>query len=293
MDDFQIVQCGTCLTCTVAPLPREDELRRFYDGFLFQANPRNLEHYRTREIECWLRSFALRAEARMLDVGGGGGFMARAFESFELGHSCYVDLDPKACTFARDVLGLTEVLNLDVCDLPEQLPYRFDFIYCRHVVEHVPDPIRMMSAMTELLADGGVLELVLPNGISLEYLGYPSMLRKRISRILRGNPQWSRAKIWAVFTTSRIAHGIDPIRHLWAITKLGLSAWAHRRPDLKTSIKTAPLSDPIYSIYNTKRLTSTWRARLHTALVNQTLGRVRGGCHLILSARRLSQKGIV
>jgi SAM-dependent methyltransferase len=272
-------------------MPEERELRRFYDGFLFQADLRNLECYTTPEIESWLRSFAFPSGARMLDVGGGGGFMARAFESFGLGRSWYVDLDPKACGFARESLGLTEVLNEDVCGLPSRLSQRFDFIYCRHVLEHVPDPIRMIQAMMELLAEGGVLEMILPNGISLEYLGYPSLLHARVNRLLRGNLGWSRARVWGTFATSRIAHGMDPIRHLWAITEKALSAWTTRQVGFETTILTASLSDPIYSMYHARRLASTWSNRLHTRLVVQTLGRLRGGCHLILRMRRLRLEG--
>ncbi len=281
MDAFQIVQCQGCRSSFVDPMPTEHALQHFYNGFLFQADLKNLELYTTPAIGSWLQGLRLPPGARMLDVGGGGGFMARSFEIFGHGKAWYVDLDSEACRFAREKLGLTRVLNGDVCTLADRMDEPFDLIYCRHVLEHVPNPVRMLDAMAGLLAEGGRLVLVMPNGLSREYLGYPSLLKGRVERILRANPGWSRSKVWRTFATTRIAHGMDPVRHVWALTRKALVAWAARRPDLDSAITSAPLSDPVYSVYNTARLGSNWRHRLHAFLVQQSLGRIHGGCHLV------------
>jgi SAM-dependent methyltransferase len=47
-------------------------------------------------------------------------------------------------------------------DLESVEPKRWDIVFCRHVLEHVGDPIGALRAMRRLVADGGELYLILP-----------------------------------------------------------------------------------------------------------------------------------
>lgn len=286
MDRFQAFRCRGCGTAYADPLPSDEELRRYYDQFAFGADLRNLDLYRTPAMAAWLASFGLPPGARLLDVGGGGGFMARVFEESGLGEADYIDLDGAACEFARHALGLERVHQGDVCALPETSTRRYDFIHCRHVLEHLRDPFEMLRRLIALLSDRGVIVLVLPNGASLEYLGYPSMLRGRVDRIVADNPGYSRRRAWRRFLAGDIAHGLDPIRHLWAVTPSGVAAWLSARDDVRVSVSTKPLSHRVYSIYNAVPRRRTRLTRLHTFVVNRTLGRLRGGCHLVVRISR-------
>lgn len=285
MGGFQAYQCRGCATACVDPIPSADTLRHYYAGFAFAADPENLELYRTPPMRAWLHSLGLPAGSQMLDVGGGGGFMARVFQDWGFGEAHYVDLDPAACDFARQHLGLQHVIHADVCSLAESLPVKYAFIHCRHVLEHVPDPFEMLQRLTALLAPGGVLVLVLPNGGSLEYVGYPSMLRRRVETIVADNPGHPPHLVWWWFLAGRIAHGLDPVRHLWAITPSGLASWLSKRSDIRFVVSTKPLSHPVFSMYNAARRRRTLRDRFQTFVVNRTLGRVRGGCHLVAEIR--------
>lgn len=288
MGDYQTWQCRRCNSGTTSPLPPAEELRRFYDQFAFAADAANLRLYKTDPVTRWLRGFGFRAEARLLDVGGGGGFMARAFQDAGLGEAHYVDLDASACLFAGRELGLRHVRHADVCELPHLSGVRYDLIYCRHVLEHVRDPFEMLRRMMALLADDGVIELILPNGASLEYLGYPELLRRRVDTIVRSNPELSEATVWRSFWTGRIAHGLDPIRHLWAVTPKGITAWLSRQPGIRFSVCTKPLSHSVYSMYNAGVRRSSWQERVRTFCVNRSVARVRGACHLVARIRSVS-----
>lgn len=282
MGDYGILQCVNCHTATTDCVPDDETLRRFYDGFLFEAHLSTLKLYLVDEIRDWLWSFRLPEGSRMLDIGGGGGFMAHAFEHFGCGQATYVDLDSKACEFASHELGLKHVFNEDVCALSDKIRDKFHFIYSRHVIEHVSQPTQMLEQMIHLLAEGGVIEMILPNGISLEYLGYPSLLKNRAKKILASNNEWTSARVWRNLFSYRIAHGIDPVRHLWAISPKGIKEWLSHQQGIQFQIMTAPLSDPTYSFYFSRKLTEKFSAKMWSCFVNSTLGRLRGNCHLIV-----------
>lgn len=286
MSGLWIVQCRNCSTATVEQPPSNEAIRKYYDGFLFQACRENISLFVRDEIRDWLQAFRFPKEARMLDVGGGGGFMAHAFREFGFGEPFYVDLDEKACAFASNELKISNVFNGDVCSFDALKAYRFDFIYSRHVIEHVVNPVDMIDRMIGLLRPGGVIEMTLPNGASLEYFGHPALLKSRIRTIRQANPGWSTQKVLMLFLSGYIAHGIDPIRHLWAITPAGLRANLSGRDDVTFDVRTAPLDDPVYSMYFSNKCAKSGKTRVRTRLVAETLGRMRGQCHLIARIRR-------
>ena len=71
-----------------------------------------------------------------------------------------------------------------------------------------------------------------------------------------------------------MAHGIDPIRHLWAISPKGISEYLLKK-GVKFVLKTAPLSDPVYSPYFTAKNKNI------TKIINNTLVKIHGGTHLM------------
>ncbi len=53
--------------------------------------------------------------------------------------------------------------NLRVYDILEAVPRKaWDIVFCRHVLEHLENPLEHLTAMKELIANGGELFLVLP-----------------------------------------------------------------------------------------------------------------------------------
>jgi 2-polyprenyl-3-methyl-5-hydroxy-6-metoxy-1,4-benzoquinol methylase len=151
----------------VSHLPSESEINNFYQGFNFQTDLCNYDLIATLAIKEWLHGFNLPQNAKMLDVGGGGGFFAKAFQEFGFGESTYVDLDSGACDFAKDQMELERV----ICDSVENgdnyfKGQKFDFIYCRHVVEHLVNPAQLIMQCAELLSEKGTFIVQCPNGLS-------------------------------------------------------------------------------------------------------------------------------
>ena len=221
MGDYHVYKCAVCGTGQVTPMPRNEELQEFYKGFLFSANLKNLETI----LNTGPRLFSLlglqkNGSMKMLDVGGGGGFYAKAFEANGYGQSTYIDLDSVACLFAREKVGLSNVLNRDVAML-ETEGVKYDFIMCRHLIEHMVNPCGFILKLFAILAEGGTLLVICPNGDSLEYFAYPELLKRRVEKIcMAGNIP--KLKVIAKLLFGEMLHGIDPPRHLWAVSQKGM-----------------------------------------------------------------------
>jgi len=97
-------------------------------------------------------------QPRMLDVGCGGGILAEALHR----HGARVtgiDLSQMSLDIARQHAG-DNGLDIDyrycrVEDLAQQEPGAFDAVTCMEMLEHVPDPARVVEACARLLKPGG------------------------------------------------------------------------------------------------------------------------------------------
>ena len=281
--DHEIGNCKGCRSCRAMSMPDATELSEFYNGFNFQTDPANYIRVQTPEIERWMRGLLSGEKGKMLDVGGGGGFFAKAFEDFGLGWSTYIDMDNEACDFARDQMGLNRV----ICDSVEQLDNhmhgeRFDFIYCRHVIEHLVDPVSLILSCANLLTPTGVFVLQCPNGTSKEGVLFPGYWKKFLKNVRRSN-QWGRLQAYRYSLTQNYGWGIEPIRHLWAVSGAGIEACLREDKRFVAQIKSASLTDPVFSPYwqSTKPIANVaWK------MARPLVGRVIDGMHLVAEIRR-------
>ncbi len=275
MGDYNVCKCAVCGTGQVTPMPRNDELQEFYKGFLFSANIKNLETILNTGPKLFsLLCLPKNESMKMLDVGGGGGFYAKAFEASGYGQSTYVDLDSDACNFAREKVGLTNVLNQDAA-LLETETVKYNFIMCRHLIEHMVDPAQVILKLTGLLAEAGTLLIVCPNGDSLEYFAYPQFLKRRVEKICSAS-HISKVKVVAKLLFGEMLHGIDPPRHLWAISRKGMKQFLTDN-NINADIATFPLTDPIYSPYYSSK---TLSRKIFSFIGDMVTANIAGGTHL-------------
>lgn len=111
LNGFSISFCKRCKTSGVSQSPSSTDINDFYQGFNFQTDLNTYNSINAPEIKAWMQQLGLPKNAKMLDVGGGGGFFAKAFEEFGLGESTYIDLDSEACDFAKNQVGLERVIS--------------------------------------------------------------------------------------------------------------------------------------------------------------------------------------
>lgn len=286
LNGYELYRCTNCNTLGVSDMPSEEQLFHYYQGFNFQANEENLNKVKTHEIKTWLKSFLYKTPSRMLDVGGGGGFFAKAFEEFGLGEATYIDLDESACLFAKEKMNLNHIFHGSIGDycMHNQDCY-FDLIYVRHVIEHLIDPVTFIRNCVKLLSQSGTLIVQCPNGDSKEGLWFPSYWWKFLRTVACDN-DWGKAYALAYSMSSKYGWGIDPPRHLWAVSGSGIQQVFAQDSDYDVKICSASLANAIYSPYWSS---NTITGKIRNRICNHLFGPVFPGMHLIAFITR--QKG--
>jgi SAM-dependent methyltransferase len=115
---------------------------RLYDDFLAEVLPK-------------------KHTGKLLDVGCGYGFFIKAMLEKTAWQAWGVETSATAVTIAEKELGLSTVIHGAV--ETAELPAPFDVITMFDVLEHVPDPDRLLAAVKRLLAPGGLLFIHTPN----------------------------------------------------------------------------------------------------------------------------------
>jgi 2-polyprenyl-6-hydroxyphenyl methylase / 3-demethylubiquinone-9 3-methyltransferase len=116
---------------------------------LHEINPLRLE---------WIDRHARLAGKKVLDVGCGGGILAESMA--QRGASVTgIDLSDKALRVAQLHLlesGLAVTYESVAADrFAEAHPAAFDVVTCMELLEHVPEPARMVAACAQLVRPGG------------------------------------------------------------------------------------------------------------------------------------------
>lgn len=113
----------------------------------------------------WWRSIIPQDAKQGLEVGCGDGDRMLTYCPF-LEHVCGVEPDPRAVQVAQD-RGL-EVYPGTAEDLPDEVRDRtYDLIVFSHVLEHTIDPILSLSNAKDMLSQGGLMSVEVPNNASI------------------------------------------------------------------------------------------------------------------------------
>lgn len=176
---------------------------------------------------------------RLLDIGCGNG--AYLLQMRALGWEVAgIDIDEQAIAACR-ARGLPVFLGtLEECRFPDE---SFDVVTMNHVIEHVPDPLRLLRECRRVLSPGGYLALVTPN---LESLGHtvfrenwlgldpPRHLCLWEMATLRNCIQREDFRILKCYTRSAMAAYIYDCS--WEIRRNGQVTLGRRRPSLQARV---------------------------------------------------------
>lgn len=98
---------------------------------------------------------------RVLDVGCGAGATGGALRAAGAERLVGIELDAEAAGLAREIYDGVHVGRAE--ELVPALGERFDTVLCYDVLEHLPDPGRLLLALHDVAADGARLHVSTPN----------------------------------------------------------------------------------------------------------------------------------
>lgn len=149
--EYQLMSCKVCESISTNPMPDDEVLARLYaECFDYRWYQ---DHYSAKLRDCRDRVSEYKAflGKRVLDFGGGVGYLSRALseEAYES-----ITYDP-------------------FCRQDDKKAGIWDTVIALHVLEHANDVDRTLSEMKDMLAPGGSLILAVPNagGVGYRELG--------------------------------------------------------------------------------------------------------------------------
>jgi 2-polyprenyl-6-hydroxyphenyl methylase/3-demethylubiquinone-9 3-methyltransferase len=135
------------------------------------------------------------AGKRVLDVGCGGGILAESMAAKGAAVTG-IDLSEKPLKVAR-LHQLESGVQVDYRhiaaeDLAEELPESFDVVTCMEMLEHVPDPLSILTACRKLVKPGGWVFLSTLNRNPKSYLFAIIGAEYVLNLLPKGTHEWSR-----------------------------------------------------------------------------------------------------
>ena len=220
--EYTIHKCNDCKLIFASPLPSDDILSDYYQGFMFnkptQSEISKQIEKRKKELK---KLFSLESEPQsknFLDFGGGTGSAYKA--ACELNMKVYYqDLDEEAKSFVKEQYGLIDDFIIDNITDSE---VTFDYIFSDNVIEHLKNPIEYITEMKRVLNNNGEIVIKTPHGMNTESFFIPLVtVRVYFFKSLKNNSLLNAIKSYFL----RFWH-CDPPRHLFSFSKPNLKITA-------------------------------------------------------------------
>lgn len=169
-DNYDFYECQSCKLIQIHPVPA-DKLSIIYppNYYSFVTNKKTIVD----SIKEWMdkRLFRnilgnLKGDLKVLDVGGGSGWLLNVIRSIsdKVTFTQVVDLDKNAESLARQ--NGHEYFCGRIEDF--ETTQKFDFVLLLNLIEHVENPLVVLSKIEHILTDQGIVLIKTPNYDSLD-----------------------------------------------------------------------------------------------------------------------------
>jgi SAM-dependent methyltransferase len=160
-------QCAECGTLFQVPMPDIEQLAAFYPADYHSMTHAGLLNRIRNDVRIRRLAKLCSGEGPILDYGcGDGAFLVQAAERMPARRFWGFEIADRAET---NILadGRVTIVRGALPDLLGLLP-SCELITLNHVIEHLPDPLQVVSALSDKLLSGGVFEGQTPASDSLE-----------------------------------------------------------------------------------------------------------------------------
>lgn len=214
---YTINGCKNCKLIFADPMPSDETLMEFYQGFMFKK-PADFEiqkqiKIRKKELKnvFGIEKNPENKNKTFLDYGGGTGIVYQTAKELDL-NVIYQDLDAQATTFVEENFGLkSEEFILNINDSEQ----KYDYIFSDNVIEHVKNPFEFTLDLYKKLKPEGTIIIKTPNASNTETFFNPMIfLRGYFYNAMKYNSWFKSFK--ACF--QRFWH-CDPPRHLYSFSE--------------------------------------------------------------------------
>ncbi len=163
-------------------------------------NMNRLKDPKTELVASIINDNAIQDINNLLVIGCGSGIeaaiLARCLDAMVVGIDVSEDFDPESAKFASLQYGDAMAMTFE--------DDSFDFIYCYHALEHIPDPVTALAEMGRVLSPGGGFWIGTPN--RLRALGYMGSKTATFSEKVRWNYIDWKARLSGKFRNEFGAH---------------------------------------------------------------------------------------
>ena len=173
---YSIIKCNICDLMRIFPIPSDEEIKRFYSNEIISPVIKKSEVFNSQSLEklkeifiikpllkSLYNDFSVSKKPTLLDVGCSTGWITSVARQvgFEVKG---LEINSNSAKIAREKYGL-KIYEGSIEDLDTNKS--FDSIIMMHVLEHLIDPLNILKKVYNLLAENGILLIVIPNSDSL------------------------------------------------------------------------------------------------------------------------------
>lgn len=233
--NYRAIRCNNCDIETIDPLSSFESQQRFYNNYALRKSndkigPEFLILYE-KIFSYLLKKIKSNKKKLFLDYGFGTG----AFLKFvaQKGYKTVgVEFDDYYCKILSEYSQKYDLdistINIQTRPLSAIADYKYDCITLFSVIEHMKNPLELLSSLSKLQSKGGIIYIECPNNDAL-YLKVKNKLRSHIGRKNHYN-------------------SLNPPQHLYGFNQKSLTVLLQRAGYKIVEIKNFPIADKVHEI---------------------------------------------